>query len=280
MSGQQLDLFSVHGISPDREPQPTASAPRPVAAELDDDALLAAIPDAGLADGPALAYEAGRRRLAAAVPVLERLCRRFTGFGGDRAVPEQVAALDALAAIGGREASDAVARIITKGAVQGPTLAIAVATAARLQSRLPADVGAVLLRHADARLRADACRLAPASPPIIAILLDLLADVDAGVRASAACALGRLGRPEARVPLARLLRVAPTLDVIDAVTLVADEECMILMARIVRTVPQLAEAARAALDAVDHPRARQLISSGPSFPKLLTSPKQYGFLTR
>ena len=51
---------------------------------------------------------------------LERLCRRFTGFGGDRAVPEQVAALDALAANGGRDAADAVARIITKGAVQGP----------------------------------------------------------------------------------------------------------------------------------------------------------------
>ena len=57
--------------------------------------------------------------------------------------------------------------------------------------------------------------------------------------ASAACALGRLGRPEVRGPLVRLLRVAPTLDVIDAVTAVADEECMILLARIARTVPQL-----------------------------------------
>ena len=53
---------------------------------------------------------------------------------------------------------------------------------------------------------------------------------------------------------------APTLDVIDAVTAVADEECMILLARIARTVPQLAEASRAALDAVDHPRAQQLIA--------------------
>lgn len=258
MSAEQLDLFSQTVAATDCEPQ--AMAPRAVAAELDDDALLAAIPDAGLADGPALAHEAGRRRLAQAVPALERLCRRFTGFGGDRAVPEQAAALDALAMIGGRDAADAVARIITKGAVRGPALATAVATAACLQSRLPAEVGAVLLRQADSRVRADACRLAPASPAVIAILLDLLADVDAGVRASAACALGRLGRPEARVPLARLLRVAPTPDVIDAVTAVADEECMILLARIMRTVPQLANAAHAALDAVDHPRARQLIA--------------------
>ncbi len=264
MSGQQFDLFSATGSAPAREAQPTSRAPRLVAAELDDDALRAAIPDAGLADGPALAHEAGRRRLAAAVPALERLCRRFTGFGRDRAVPEQVAALDALAMIGGRDAGDAVARIIVKGAVQGPTLATAVAIAARLQSRLPADVGRVLLRHGDAHLRAEACRLAPASPAVIAILLDLLTDVDADVRASAACALGRLGRLEARVPLVRLLRVAPTLEVIDAVTGVADEDCMILLARIARTVPQLAEAARAALEAVDHPRARQLLAAIPA----------------
>jgi hypothetical protein len=260
MSGQQLDLFSATGSAPDREAQPISRAPRLVAAELDDDALLAAIPDAGLADGPQLAHEAGRRRLAQAVPALERLCRRFTGFGRDMAVPEQAAALDALAMIGGRDAADAVARIIVKGAVQGPTLATAVAAAARLQSRLPADVETLLLRHADARVRADACRLAPPSPAVIAVLLDLLADGDAGVRASAACALGRLGRPEARGLLSRLLRLAPTLEVIDAVAGVADEECMILLARIARTVPQLAEAAHAALDAIDHPRARQLIA--------------------
>ena len=53
----------------------------------------------------ALAAEAGRRRLAAAVPSLETLCRRFSGFGIDRMVPEQAAALQALAAIGGREAA-------------------------------------------------------------------------------------------------------------------------------------------------------------------------------
>ena len=257
MSAEQLDLFSQTVAATDCEPQ--AMAPRAVAAELDDDALLAAIPDAGLADGPALAHEAGRRRLAAAVPALERLCRRFTGFGRDRAVPEQVAALDALAMIGGRDAADAVARIIVKGAVQGPTLATAVATAALLQSRLPTDVVAAFLRHASPAVRADACRLAPASPAVIAILLKMLADEDADVRASAACALGRLGRPEARVPLSRLLRLAPTLEVIDAITAVGDEEWMILLARIVRTVPQLAEAAHAALDAIDHPRARQLI---------------------
>jgi hypothetical protein len=43
----------------------------------------------------ALAHEAGRRKLTAAVPALEALCRRFSGFGIRRLLPEQAAALSA-----------------------------------------------------------------------------------------------------------------------------------------------------------------------------------------
>ena len=229
-------------------------------AELDDAALIQAIPAASLVDGPALAREAGRRRLAAAVPVLERLCLRFTGFGIDQGIPEQAAALEALAMIGGGAAANVVARMIAKRVVQGPTLAVAIAAAARLQSRLPAEVVVALLQHANPSVRADACRCAWVSPAIIPILIDLLDDGDVDVRTSAACALGRLGRSEARAALARQLRIAPSPEVIDAITLVADEESVILLARVARTVPQLAEAALVALDTVDHPRARQLIS--------------------
>lgn len=261
MSGQQLDLFSPTAAAADRQPQPAPRPPKPAAADLGDDALLAAIPASGLADGPALALEAGRRRLATAVPVLERLCLRFTGFGVDRAVPEQAAALEALAMIGGADAAGVVARMIARRVVLGPTLAVAVAAAVRLQASLPADVVAALLRHASPAVRADACRCARPSPAVIPILVDLLDDLNADVRASAACALGRLGRPEARAALAGMLRVAPTPEVIDAVTGVADEEFVILLARIARTVPPLAAAALDALDAVDHPRARQLIAS-------------------
>lgn len=261
MTGRQLDLFSATGIDAECQPQrPPGSPTLPAAAEPDDDALMAAIPASGLADASALAREAGRRRLVAAVPVLERLCQRFTGFGVDRTVPEQVAALEALIMIGDTEAAKAVARIIARHVVQGPTLTVAVAAAARLQSSLPADVVAVLLRHADAGIRADACRCAGAWPEAIPIFIDLLDDLDADVRTAAACALGRMGRPEARAALARLLRVAPSPEVIDAVTLLADEECVILLARIARTVPHHADAALDALDAIDHPRTAQLIA--------------------
>jgi len=46
--------------------------------------LIAAIQESTLDESMALATEAGRRQLAAAVPGLETLCRRFSGFGIDR----------------------------------------------------------------------------------------------------------------------------------------------------------------------------------------------------
>src|SRR6202162_4629989 len=119
MCDQQLDLFSSVGIQAQR-PLAQNMELRPTAAALDDQALIAAIPESNLADSIALAAEAGRRRLAAAVPSLETLCRRFSGFGIDRIVPEQAAALQALAAIGGREAAQAVSQLIVREVVQGP----------------------------------------------------------------------------------------------------------------------------------------------------------------
>src|SRR5271170_2484889 len=120
MSDGQLDLFSGSGVPPPAHAVPAARPLRPAPAELDDANLLAAIPVSALADGPSLAAEAGRRRLAAAIPVLEDYCRRFAGFGTQCALPEQIAALDALAAIGGPEAARGAARIISRGWVQGP----------------------------------------------------------------------------------------------------------------------------------------------------------------
>jgi hypothetical protein len=145
MYEQQLDLFSSAGAEAERS-LPLSMELRPVATVLDDQALIAAIPDSNLADSIALAAEAGRRRLAAAVPNLETLCRRFSGFGIHHMVPEQAAALQALAAIGGREAAQAVSQLIVRAAVQGPTLNLAVRAAARIGSTLPTDVLRLWLR--------------------------------------------------------------------------------------------------------------------------------------
>jgi hypothetical protein len=260
MCEQQLDLFSSAGIQAVR-PLPPSRELRPAATVLDDQALIAAIPGSILADSIALAAEAGRRRLAAAVPSLESLCRRFSGFGIDRMVPEQAAALQALAAIGGREAAQAVSRLIVRATVQGPTLNLAVSTAAQIGSALPPDVLQSLLRHPDPGIRSGVCGCARRCPDLIVVMIDLLDDLNQGVARSAACALGQIGRIEARPMLAKLLRDEPSEEVIDAVSSIADEECMVQLGRIARTEPALSDAALNALEDIDQPRANAIATA-------------------
>ncbi len=253
---QQLDLFSVIGKSPD--PPSSALGRHLDSAGLDDASLAAAIPQAGITVAAALASEAGRRRLAAAVPALRELCRRLTGIGADRPVPEQIAALEALAAIGGAEARGAVAWMIAKAVVIGPTLTVALDVAARLGAIVPPQLVAGLLRHDDPMMRANACRCARPGPAAIPLLLELLTDLTRDVRTAAACALGRMGRTEARPVLLEQLAASPSSEVIDAVAAIADERCIVLLARTARVLPGLAEAALDALDAIGHPRAEEL----------------------
>jgi HEAT repeat protein len=261
MREQQLDLFSAAGVPPERRCRPEPRPQELVAANLDDGALVAAIPGAGLADAPALAAEAGRRGLVAAVPALEQLCRRFAGFGLECVVSEQAAALDALALIGGAKAAGTVTRLIAKKIVQGPTRKVAVDVAARLKSALPVETVLGLLHDADPEVRADACRCAGPWPAVLQVLLDLADDSDREVRFAAVCALGRMGRCEARQALGRLLRDAPSAEVIEAIPAIADEDCIILLGRLLRTQPGLAGAARDALVIIDHPRARQIVAA-------------------
>lgn len=253
MGGRQFDLFST-GYAGLADVAPAEAPLAPVQTSgLDDSNLVAAIADARLATAAALAGEAGRRHLIAAVPALEMLCRRFAGFGVDHPVAEQMAALDALSRIGGREAAAAVARLIARQVVVGPALETAVAAAACLEAELPMEVASQLLRHPVRGVRAHACRCLRHWPEMVPVLLELLDDLDGGVRAAAACALGRMGRFEGRPALAQLLRIAPTAEVIDAVSGVADEDCIILLGRIARSNSDLARVAATALDQLDHP---------------------------
>jgi hypothetical protein len=257
----QLDLFDARGVL---QPRPTPQTPQQDTIpprDLDDAALIGAIPDAGVIEGPALAEEAGRRRLAPAVAALERLCLRFAGFGVAHLIPEQVAALEALAEIGGPEAARAVTRLTAKGIVQGPTLVTAVEVAARLGSDLPSGVIMPLLHHRNRMLRANACRCVRVWPEAIPVLLDLLHDPEEDVRVAAACALGRQGRREALPAVTALLAQAPSAEVIDATTPIADEDCVVLLARIARTRPDLAAPALEALEVIEHPRAVRVLAT-------------------
>jgi hypothetical protein len=142
-------------------------------------------------------------------------------------VPEQIAALRGLAAIGKREAAAADLRIITEGAVQGLSLDNSVHAAVLLECRLPAAVSLPLLRHNDAPVRAPACCVARLHAEVMPVLVDLLDDLHRLVAVAAACALGRAGRIEAQPVLARLLRDEPSAEVIDAVTSVANDDCIV-----------------------------------------------------
>jgi hypothetical protein len=257
---QQLDLFR-HVPAP-AEPPPSSDTARPVIRPdgIEDEELLAALPHASLADSLTLAAEAARRRMTAAIPALEALCGRFSGFGIDRIVPEQAAAIDALAQIAGADAAQALARLIARRTVQGPGLQRAVTAASCLGAKLPMATVLKLLRHDDPQIRADACRFAQPSPQMVAQLRDLLDDLQRPVRVAAACALGLMGHSEARPLLTRYLREEPSAEMIDAVSPIADEESVILLGRIARTMPDLSPAALDALDSIDHPRASRIVA--------------------
>jgi HEAT repeat protein len=95
---------------------------------------------------------------------------------------------------------------------------------------------------------------------MVALLRDLLDDLQRPVRMAAACALGLMGRNEVRPLLSRYLREEPSAQIIDALAPIADEECVILLGRVARTVPDLSSAAFDALDAIDHPRALRILA--------------------
>ena len=256
MAGQQLDLFAVDRI--DLETGGLRAEPSLCAAKLADTAVIAALPDAGLATAPSLAAEAARRRLVGALPALERLCRRLTGFGADRLVPEQAAALDALAAIGGEEARRAVARLIAHRIVRGPTLAVALSVAARLGASLPPPRLAELLGDADPSLRAAACRCVRSAGPHLGLLIELLDDLHSDVAAAAAITLGRIGRTEARPPLLGLLRRQPSAEVIEALAPIADDEVIVALGRVARAIPDLTQTVLDALDQLEGARAARI----------------------
>ena len=259
---RQLDLFAAAGHRPiDMPAHPAPTAARISPAELPDGALLEQIRRASIADCHALATEAGQRRLHTAIPALEELCRRFKGFGLRQTIPEQVAALEGLALIGGIAAARTVGRMITEQVVQGPGLIVAVEVAARLGARLPPACALPLLRDPQPRMRAAACGCARAGPDVAEVMIELLGDLHAEVAQAAACALGRMARREARPLLRQLLYQHPSAEVIDAAASLGDEECLVLLGRVGRARPDLADAVLAALEGIEQSRAAAIADS-------------------
>ncbi|HLZ82927.1 MAG TPA: HEAT repeat domain-containing protein [Caulobacteraceae bacterium] len=255
----QLDLFSTAATPPRWQPPAMAAPPTPPG-HLDDDALVAALPLAGMLEAVALAREVGRRGVGAAVPALQVILRRHAGFGArGPAVAEQAAALDALVAIGGPAATQAVSRAIVRGEVQGATLAVAMSAGARLGASFPPDRLADLLGHDDPAIRADACRCARPHATVLALLVELLGDLDPAVHRAAACALGRMGRAEALPVLVRLLATSPSVEVVEALAQIADDDVVVLLGRTARSSPDLRQPIVEALEGRDDPLALKVV---------------------
>jgi HEAT repeat protein len=259
MAGQQLDLFAIDQINVELRGSPAQPPLR--AAELTDAALIAALPDAGVTAAPRLAAEASRRRLTGAVPSLEKLRRRLTGFGAKRLVPEQLAALEALADIGGEAARQAIARLVAHRVVQGPTLAAALNAAARLGSSLPPSRLGEFLKESDPTVRAAACRCVRSAGSYLRVLIELLDDPRPEVASAAALALGRIGRVEARPLLMGLLRREPSAEIVDALVRIVDEEVIVTFGRIARRVPDLLQPILDALDQLGDFRAERVAAT-------------------
>jgi hypothetical protein len=223
-----------------------------------DDALCASIAVVDLSNAVETLGEVARRRLAGAIPHLAALIRRFKGFETRGTIIEQTEALAALVAIGGAEAAAVVKSAIERGEFNLANLGTALAAAARLGVRLEPRVVEAALGHDDAEIRLAACAFASARPSLIALLVERLGDQDKRVAIAAACALGDIGRVEARPVLMAALKTSPSVAVIGSAANVADEALLVQLGKLAREADRFHDAVVEALDDCDSALAASL----------------------
>ena len=133
----QPDLFDERGpVDPGPRPEEPA---RPAPATLGDDELVGRLKAAGPSDVDALCAEVVARSLPSAVPALERLWRRFRGFGIDRPLREQCAVLETLARLGSPEARAALRQLVLSPGLPSSLHLPALRAAADADLGLPAS---------------------------------------------------------------------------------------------------------------------------------------------
>ncbi len=231
----QYDLFGAGEAPHSAGTAASPTKPRALAADqMTDEALCASVAMVTLGDAGDILGEVARRRLPDALPQLAALIRRFTGFATRGPIIEQTEALRALVAIGGPDAAAVVRSAIERGEFNRANLPAALRAAAQLAIRLEPSVVEAALRHDVAEIRLAACAFVSARPNLLALLVERLADQDEAVRIAAACALGDLGRVEARPILRGLLQTSPSIMIIEAAASVADEAMVVQLGKLAR----------------------------------------------
>ena len=254
----QLDLFAERGGVEPRHPPRTAASSAPAPATMDalsDDDLLELIPNAGPSNVESLCSEVVSRSLQAAVPALEALWQRFSGFGIEKPLPEQLAVVDTLARLAGANARSALRQIVLWKGLPASLLPAALQAATSVRLALPAPFVDPLLDHQDATVRGAAFALAASANVPADRLHASLSDRSAANRRAAAVALGLRGDSRARQPLVEELERSPSPEIIEAVAAVWDDDAIVRLGRCARRHPRLAGAVLDALREVGSPRA-------------------------
>ena len=154
---------------------------------------------------------------------------RFKGFGHDKPLPEQTAVIETLAKLETAGARQLLAEIAHD--LPSPLLPAALSAALSASLRLPVHVLRPLLADADPRIRELAARLSGFGQPDIGALEACLGDTQPAVRRAAAIVLGQFGHAAAKVTLLNELRRAPTGDIVEALSAIADDDIVVHLGR-------------------------------------------------
>ena len=255
---RQRDLFDERGGAGTRlTPAASARPASPVPASLGDDDLVGRLADAGPSDIDALCDEIAARSLAVAVPALERVWRRFHGFGVDRPLREQCAVLETLARLDGPEARAALRRIVLAPGLPALLLPAALRAAADAGLVLPVSFVAGVLGHAAAAVRRAAYDLAAANVPAPR-LRDGLSDGEPPIRCVAAVALAHRGDAAGRDVLLAELANAPTTAIVEALGAIGGDEAIVALGRCAMRHSVLAPAVITILREMGNARADRL----------------------
>ena len=230
----------------------------PDAAGLSDAALIALLPQATMSNVETLCSEVLSRRLVTAVPALENLWRRFAGFGLRVPLVEQRAVLGTLARLEDARACTALRGIVLSKGLPASLLPLAMRAAAEAALSLPAGFVGPLLVHEDETVRAAAFALAPRAGVPVELLREGLSDQSAPVRRLASIALGIAGNAAAVVPLVAELARDPSEKVIEALTMIGNEDAIVHLGRCAENHPALAGTILNALREMDSARAQRL----------------------
>ena len=257
----QPDLFDERGLIDAGCDTASAApeAPPPDAAGLSDAALIALLPQATLSNVEALCSEVVSRGLVAAVPALERLWRRFAGFGMRVPLVEQRAVLGALPRLESPRACSALRGIVLSEGLPASLLPLAMRAAAEAALSLPAGFVGPLLQHEHATVRAASYALAPRAGVPVELLHEGPSDPSPPVRRLAAIALGIAGDTAAVAPLVAEFVREPSAEVIEALTMIGDEDAIVHLGRCAGNHPKLAGTVLDALRDMDSARAQRLV---------------------